>query len=188
MHLTTVPLFAELALRGWFPAWVALPLGRLAAGLIAVLDVREAGRAAVLPRVSMALVRLGIVTAVVFLLLRPAWVSEDRGTRPRPVAVLIDVSQSMDEADPRPNFLDRWRAAVAFDQAPADKTPDPSMTSMIGPNAPARPKRIEVARAALASPKLDLFNRLKRTGLLEVSTFGAHRKGQDPNDLKWLQT
>ena len=26
MHLTSVPLFAELALRGWFPWWVALPL------------------------------------------------------------------------------------------------------------------------------------------------------------------
>jgi hypothetical protein len=188
MHLTTVPLFAELALRGWFPWWVALPLWLLAAGLVAVLYVKEAGRAAVLPRVSMALVRLGIVAAVAFLLLRPAWVSEDRGTRPRPIAVLIDVSQSMDEADPRPNFLDRWRAAVAFDEAPADKTPDPSMTSQIGPNAPARPKRIEVARATLSSQKLDLLNRLKRLGMLEVSTFGAHRKGQDANDTGWLKS
>jgi hypothetical protein len=197
MHLTTASLFAEfslrglfpdLALRGWFPWWVALPLWLLAAGLVAVLYMREAGRAAVVPRVSMAVVRLLIVGTVACLLLRPACVSEERGNRARPVAVLVDVSASMNHEDPRPNFLDRWRAAVAFDQAPADKAPDPSMTGLIGPDTPARPKRIEVARAALTSPKLDLLNRLRRLGMLEVSTFGAHRKGQDPTDRNWLKT
>src|SRR5581483_12082551 len=154
-------LFAELSLRGWFPGWLALLLGLAAVAAAGVFYAREAGRIAVLPRVLMAAVRMGILLAVAFLLLRPVWVVEDRGERRRPVAVLVDVSQSMDSADPRPSTADQWRVALAFNLVePGRASLDAPVTSALSGSLPERPKRIEVARAALTNPRLNLLSRL----------------------------
>ncbi|MBY0460918.1 MAG: hypothetical protein K2V38_26660, partial [Gemmataceae bacterium] len=53
---------------------------------------------------------------------------------------------------------------------------------------PARPSRLDVARKTLTNPRLDLLNRLKKAGPLEISTFGASRTGgRDAADLGWLK-
>jgi hypothetical protein len=186
---TISTLFAELSLRGWFPGWVALVLGLAAVAAAGVFYAREAGRTAVLPRVGMAAVRMAILLLVAFLLLRPVWVNEDRGDRRRAVAVLVDVSQSMDSPDPRPSTADQWRVALAFNLVePGKAALDAPVTSAITGTLPERPKRIEVARAALTNPKFNLLPRLgSSAGPVEPATFGSQRTGRDAADAKWLR-
>jgi hypothetical protein len=187
--LATNPLFAELSLRGWFPGWVAVLLGVAAVATAGVLYAREAGRIAVLPRVLMACVRMGILIAVAFLLLRPVWVNEDRGDRRRPIAVLVDVSESMGSKDPRPSTADQWRVALAFNLVePGRASLDTPVTAALSGSLPDRPKRIEVAREALTNPKFNLLSRLgSSAGPVEPATFGSQRTGRDPVDQKWLR-
>ncbi len=186
------PLFAELSLRGWFPTWLAALLAVAAAAGVVALYLREGARTRLPAKAFLALVRVGVVVTVAFLLLRPVWVKETKGDRRRPVAVLVDVSQSMDRDDPRPNTADQWRVAIAYDLIPADKgLPSDLTTTPLAAtgNLPDRPKRIEVARAALTHPKLDLFEKLRRTaGPIEIATFGSRRTGRETADLKWLKT
>jgi hypothetical protein len=184
----TPPLFAELSLRGWFPWWLALVLGLAAAGAVVVLYAREAGRIGWAPRAGMALVRIGIVAVVAFLLLRPALVRDIHGHKPRPVALLVDVSQSMDSADPRPGHADQWRVAMAFGLLPPDRPiQDVPVTSVVTRSVPERPKRIEVAKAALLEPRLSLLPRLMQIGPIEAATFGSRRTGRDFAGGRWVQ-
>jgi hypothetical protein len=188
----TTPLFAELSLRGWFPLWLAALLGVAAAAGVVALYLREGGRTSLPAKTFLALVRVGLVVTVAFLLLRPVWVKEAKGDRRRGVAVLVDVSQSMDRDDPRPNTADQWRVAIAYDLVPADKgLPTDLTTTPLAADGrlPDRPKRIEVARAALTHPKLDLLEKLRRgVGPVEVSTFGSRRTGRETADTTWLKT
>ena len=170
--MTSFALFAELSLRGWFPWWVALPLGVVAALGVGLLYTREAGRLGALPRVYMSLIRVAIVGTVAFLLLRPVWVTETSGQKARPVAVLLDISESMNSRDPRPNPSDAAQLTHVFDSA----------------NAPAKPSRLETARAALTNSKLALLRRLSTVGPLEMATFGSRRTGRDALDPSWLET
>ena len=169
--MTSFPLFAELSLRGWFPLWLALLLGVVAALGVGLLYTREAGRIGAIPRACMALIRVAIVGTVAFLLLRPVWVTETSGNKPRPVAVFLDISQSMDSRDPRPNPGDAAQLAHVFDSAAST---------------PVKPSRLETARAALTNPKLALLRRLSAVGPLEVATFGSRRTGRDGFDSSWL--
>lgn len=173
--------------RGSFSVWWAVILGLLGGAIVVVLYAREAGRLGVLPRVGMAVVRVAIIVTVAFLLLRPVWVSEDRGEKPRPVVVLLDVSRSMDRDDPRPDPVDQGRAAIALGLVDPDRLPTPAQIATLGERLPNRPKRIDVAVAALNNPRLDLFRRLAvRSGPLEVYTFGSHRTGRSWVTTDWL--
>ncbi|MBA4188183.1 MAG: hypothetical protein C0467_09215 [Planctomycetaceae bacterium] len=178
---------SELQLRGSFPGLIAAILGTLAAVAVIVLYVRESGKIALGPRVAMAVVRTSIVVLVALLLMRPVWVSEQKRDKVRPVAVLIDVSQSMDNPDPRPSLDDQGRAAIAFGLIDADKGLPTESLSASTEKALERPKRIEVARAALTNPKIDLLKRLSKVGPLEIYTFGAARIGRDSANEDWLK-
>lgn len=182
-------LFGELQTRGWFGREWAVLLGLLAVVAVGVLYAKEIGRLGAARRLALAAVRMTTVLVVAFLLLRPVWVSELKGDRRRPVAVLIDVSQSMDSKDPRPALDDQWRAAMAFGLIDADKPfPKDPITSIVQDKLPDRPRRIEVARAAITNPKIDLINKLRSRGPLEISTFGATRTGRDAISTEWLKT
>ncbi len=189
------PLFAEMQRRGWFPTWLALLLGLAGVAAVGVLYALESGRLDAFRRIVLAGVRMTILLVVAFLLLRPVWVSESGGDRPRSIAVLIDVSESMGQKDPRPNSDDQWRAALAFDLLePGKPFPSESFDPTLEKHkvdqkkmATWPPSRIEVARAALTNPKLDLLNKLKKVGPLEVSTFGSSRGGRDSIDTAWIK-
>jgi hypothetical protein len=185
--LATVP-FATLTFRGWFPWWLALPLFLIAAAGVLVLYLFESGRVHLVWRLLLAGLRALTLGAILFLALKPTWLSETRGERPKPVAVLIDASQSMAAADPRPNFPDRWRVAVAYDLAsPTQPVPDMPSSDTLPAATPERPTRLEVATAALANPRLDLIRKIEKTGPLEVAAFGATRDGLDPREGGWLK-
>ena len=184
--LATVP-FADLTFRGWFPWRAAVPLFVLAAAGVVVLYLLESGRVMLVWRLLLAGLRAATVAVILFLALKPTWLSETRGERPKPVAVLIDASQSMAAADPRPNFPDRWRVAVAYKLAPPDQPiPDTPSSDALPAKTPEKPTRLEVAKAALGNPQLDLVNRLRKVGPLEAAAFGATRDGLDPKAADWL--
>ncbi len=182
------PLFAELQRRGWFPLWSALLLAVLAVLAVGVLYIKEARRLGLIPRLALATVRVTVVLLVAFLLMRPVWVWENTQERRRPVAVLIDVSQSMDSNDPRPNTADQWRVALAYGLIEPDKgLPIDTPPTTLGSRLPERPKRIEVAREALLNPKLGLLPGLASKGPVEFYTFGLHRTGQPSGSDDWLR-
>ncbi len=177
----------ELQTRGWFWREVALLLGLLAVVAIGVLYAREQGRLSPARRLVLAAVRMATVLVVAFLLLRPVWVTESKGEKKRTVAVLIDVSESMNQKDPRPALDDQWRVALAYGLIDADKPFPTDPTSITALKVPDRPARIDVAREALMNSKLDLFKRLRQTGPLEVYTFGAGSTGRDATATDWLK-
>jgi hypothetical protein len=186
-------LLDGLQTRGWFGRELAVLLAVLAVVAVGVLYAKEASRLGVWRRLMLAGVRMLSVVAVVFLLLRPVWVSETSGTKRRPIAVLIDVSESMNAKDPRPNPDDLRRAALAYGLIAPDKweaTRNEPITSIVprdGSKMPDRPKRIEVARQALTNTDLNLLSRLKDRGPLEVATFGATRTGRDAGATDWIK-
>src|SRR4051812_28809020 len=115
--VSALSLFGELQTRGWVAQdllyRILLALLALAAvGAVGVLYAKEVGRLGVGRRLVLAAVRVATVLVVAFLLLRPVWVTETAGSKPRPVALLIDVSQSMDSKDPRPALEDQWRGGA----------------------------------------------------------------------------
>src|SRR3954470_11732883 len=92
----------EMQARGWFPRVPAVLLGLAAVVAVGVLYAKEIGRLGVGRRLVLAGVRMATVLVVAFLLLRPVWVEEKTGDKRRPIAILIDASESMNAQDPRP--------------------------------------------------------------------------------------
>ncbi len=147
----------ELATRGWFPTWLALILGALAIVAVIVLYITESGRIGLLPRVFLVAVRTTIVAVVTFLLLRPVLVTEHHGEKRRPVSVLVDVSQSMNNQDPRSDRTDRPRRIELA--ANSLTSPQLDLVSRIDAN----------------------------VGPVEMFSFGSRRTGRDAKDLTWLK-
>lgn len=184
--LASVP-FASLTFRGWFPWWAAVCLFVFAAAGVVALYLIESRRVPLAWRLVLAGLRTALVALVLFLALKPTWLSESSGERAKPVALLFDASESMGADDPRPGFTDRWRAALAYDLVPPDQPPPDQPDSDALPAAtPDRPTRLDVAKAALTNPRLALTNELGKIGPLEVAAFGATREGLDPRDDDWL--
>ncbi|MCS7020534.1 MAG: hypothetical protein NZU63_01750 [Gemmataceae bacterium] len=182
-----VPLWAEMQRRGWFPLWLALLLGVAAAFAVARLYLRESARLRLPGRLTLALIRITLVLLIAFLLLRPAWVHRDERSRQRPIAILIDISQSMGQADARPNADDQWRIALAWGLIePGSSLPTGTPASTLTSRLPERPTRLEIVQKVLTHPKLDLLNRLSRKGPLEVYTFGTQRMARSTSQWDWL--
>ena len=181
------PLFAALAFRGWFPGWLAAFMGLLALGAVALLYWREAGNVAAWRRAVLASLRGLALLSILFLLLRPTLLTERHGTRPRPVALLVDDSQSMLTKDPRPNFVDKWRVGIAYDQIPPDrKLPDMPSSGDLPSDTIERPSRQDVAKAALNNPRLQLIEKLGQIGPLQPASFGLTRSAKDPRSTEWI--
>ena len=162
--------FGALAFRGWFPIWLAILLGVLSCLAIVLVYLREAGRIPAWRRLMLAALRALTLASILFLLLRPSLLQERRHMEPRPVAILIDDSQSMLTVDPRPDAEDQKRAAIALDQS-----------SKID-NA----TRLDLVKGVLRSPELNLLPRLREKGPLQVAEFGQRRSPIDIDQADWL--
>lgn len=184
-----MPGLAELSFRGWFPPWLAVLLATGAVLATIVLYRREAGRLPVAMRVIMAGLRCLVLAFVALLLLRPSLVYDRTQEVPRAVALLLDDSQSMQSRDPRSNFADQYRAAIAFGLVPHDsRIPANPSASDLPEGLPDRPSRLDIMRKLLEHPKLMLFDRLERVGPVQPSTFGTRRLSRDPRDRAWLDS
>ena len=181
------PLFADLALRGWFPLWLAVTLGVVATAGTVFLYLNESGRLPLWRRLLLAITRIGILGSVLFLALRPTIIRQRTDDRPRPVALLVDESQSMQTRDPRNNLAERWRVGVAFDKRPVDQ-PIPSNGSAgdLGPDVPEKPSRTDLVKAVLTHPKLHIIDKLKNIGPIQPSGFGGRRVAKDGRDQSWV--
>jgi hypothetical protein len=187
--LSAILQYFVLRFFGASPAWILLFSGLLYAVALAAIIAINGGKM-LLPRASLAGIRVAIVAVVAFLLVRPVWVEEKKGERRRPVALLVDVSQSMNSKDPRPGNSDQWRVAIAFDLAPPDKgIPENQIVSAATEgNLPDKPSRIDVARSALLNPRLRLLDEIRsHAGPIEPSTFGTNRIGREALDTTWLK-
>lgn len=183
------PLFADLALRGWFPLWLAVTLGIASAIGIALLYFKESGRLPVFTRIFLAASRIAILGTVLFLVLRPTIVRQRTDDRPRPVVLLVDESQSMQTRDPRNNFAERWRVGMAFNHVPGDKAiPTNGSVGDIPADVPEKPSRTELVKAALIHPRWKLIDRLKDLGPLQPAGFGGRRIAKDARDAKWVES
>jgi hypothetical protein len=178
-----------LEARGSFPEWLAWLLGLAAIAAIVMLYVKEAGRLGVPTRIALATVRVSVVVLVAILLRRPVWASEQEERKPRPIGILVDVSQSMDHKDPRPNAADQGRVAIATGLSePNLGLPDVETLASFGDKLLDRPKRIEVAAATLTNARIGLFARLGALGPLEVYTFGSRRTGRNAIPETWIKS
>ncbi len=181
------PFDFTLTLRGWFPAWLAALLGVLAVAAVVMVYLRESGRLPTWRRLLLAGLRAVTLSSLLFLLLKPTLLWESREDRPRAVAVLADDSQSMTTREARATYADRWRLAVAFDRVPADK-PVPELASAgdLPADLPESPSRLDIVKATLSNPRLNLIERLRAVGPVQASAFGAARSARDGRDGQWV--
>ncbi len=183
-----IPLFGELAFRGWFPGWLAIVFGLVTIISIVLLYRREAGRVSMGARAVMALLRTATIATILFLLMRPSWLSVTHGELPRPIALLIDDTQSMNTTDPRLNFPDKWRVAVAMNLVPPGKAiPENPSAGDLPEKTPEKPSRIQLIQSVLRNPSLDLLKKLETVGPLQPSTFGLKRSARDARDFSWIE-
>lgn len=185
-YMAWIPFLENITARGWFSPILAIVFAVLGIGIVIALYVYESGRVALPARIALAALRTCIIAVVAFLLVRPVWVHDLTGSKKRPIAVMIDTSQSMNRDDPRPSIEDQWRAAIAFGQVPADKKmPEMPTSADIPSNLPNQPTRLAVAKAAMEN--LRLLDRLRDAGPLDPATFDGSRTGRAANDLSWLR-
>ena len=180
------PMFASLALRGWFPLWLAIPLALAAGSGVLVLYILEAKRVLLPVRLSLAGIRLAILWGILFLVLRPTWMLETRGERERPIALLVDDSQSMATADTRSNPQDRFRTAIAFGLV-APESPLPT-SGEYPSGTPEKPTRLDMAKQVLTNKQLNLAQKLAKSGPLQAMAFGSTRTNKDYRDPNWTNT
>jgi uncharacterized membrane protein len=182
-------MLAELAFRGWFPVWLAAMFGIAAIAGAVWMYRREAGRVSPRVRLGLAALRAMLFALLAFLLLRPTLHYDRREERPRPIALLVDDSQSMTTRDVRRNFADQFRAALAFDTVPFDKSmPMAPSAGDIPAATPEKPSRLEVVQALLKHSKLRLLEKLAEKGPVQPSAVGLRRMGLDGKTPAWIDT
>jgi hypothetical protein len=145
----------------------------LAAGVVFLYSL-ERGRIGLVRRGLLVLLRFSLLALLLFLLLRPVLVAEFKGERPRPVALLLDSSQSMTLPDRRLAPADRKRVAIAYGLLPADtEVKDDATMSDIPAETPDDPSRLDVVKAVLGDRQRDLLGKLQVRGPVRPYFFGG---------------
>lgn len=155
-----------------------LPLG-LALGLLLLLSAaavwcyaREPARLRRGRRVLLAGLRLTLLSLLVLLLLRPVLLIQWQGWRPRPIVLLLDNSQSMQQRDRRLTLEERLRVALAYGLVPPGTRPAGTRMPALPADLPAQPSRLELVKAVLADRQRQWLPRLQARGPLRACLFG----------------
>jgi hypothetical protein len=176
-------LFADLVSRGTFPLWLAILLMVVAVGVSFALYFSESLKLATPRRIALALLRSLLLIAIIWLIRKPVWVRDVTLDKTRPVAVLIDNSQSMTLKDPRLHSEDRNRVAIARDQL----APNASIDGASNTSENELPSRLEVVQEVFKNPRLDLNNQLRTRGPLQPFLFGTRVRGF-ADDNSWVKS
>jgi hypothetical protein len=115
--------------------------------------------------------RLIFFALVLGLLMRPILALTVEGSIRRSLVFLIDDSSSMQIKDPRLDLADQKRAAMARNLLDPAKGLNQNLDRSRG-GQPEHVSRVEVVKAALKNPRLDLLPRLERDFDLDPFTFG----------------
>jgi hypothetical protein len=170
--------FPDVVFRGGLSMWIAYSL--IGLGVVAVIAVyfRESMKLHPALRILMALLRGAAIASIILLLCKPVIVSHEAATRPRPVALLVDNSQSMRQRDPRTADADIVRNGIARNLfAPEhDLTLSAGESDMI-PENERTPTRADVAMAVFRNPRLNLRDELRAKGPLQEYLFGSQLHG-----------
>jgi len=167
-----------LAMRGGMPGWLLVLLLLAAVGAALVAYRSERGDLPRERRLTLAVLRGAALALLVALIARPTIIGEAHGQRPRGVALLVDNSASLKQADRRGSPADLARVAAVRGQPPHDDLPDPQSASREDAG---HPSRAELVRAALGNPQLDLLRGLEAAGPLRAYLFGARARRVTPD-------
>ncbi len=170
----TMPLVTEwqLQFRSWnWIGWIMLLATVL--GVLAFLSYRRAGRhVSTLPRYTLAAIRTLFLFLLLSLLLRPVLRFTLEGSVRRAMLVLVDNSQSMVTPEKRLELPDLKRAAIVKGVLDVTKGLDqPAGVEQLKQFESVT--RLDLMKAALTNPKLDLLNRLSKDYDLRPFTFGS---------------
>jgi hypothetical protein len=162
-----------VALRGGLPLWAVGALAVAAALAAAAVYRRERADLPGRTRWLLAGLRAAALAVLVALIARPAVVAEAQGRRPRPVAVLVDNSASLRQADRRSNPADLLRVAIALGQAPPDADPDGEQWQSAAREELAQTPRLELVKSVLNSSRIDLIGRLEKQNAVKAYLVGS---------------
>ena len=130
------------------------------------------------------MLRTALIGLVLVLLLRPVLLAEFNGNRPRSVVLLIDDTQSMTQADRRVSDHDHLRVAIAKDLIPptspiTDSAPLAKLSAADLVDLP----RMDLVKAVLKNPRLDLPASLRAKGPLHTFLFDHHLVSPEGDNL-----
>lgn len=158
----------KLAFHGYNPAWVIL--GALVLIVLTFwLYKRSAQHVSFSRRFTLSLLRSAFLVLVLGLLLRPVLsITFEQSVR-RTLLVLLDNSSSMSQIkDQRTETDDLKRAAIAENRL----DPAKGLAQPLDPaTASSNPPRLDLVKAALKNPRLDLYPRLARDYDIEAYAF-----------------
>lgn len=120
----------------------------------------------------MVLFRILALTLILLLLARLSLVLEFGGARPRPLAILLDHSQSMTQADRRLSDEDKLRVALALERLPIN-TPMTRPLPALPSDVPAEPDRFTLLKGILENKHLNLLDGLRTKAPLRIYAFGG---------------
>jgi hypothetical protein len=121
-------------------------------------------------RVLLGVVRAVVLCIVIVLLFEPAVAAEMRVKLPRTMLVLLDVSASMNDQDPRRSVADVHEAAVGTGAMPYGS--DPAQMSEEVRQKSSTISRIDLAHGLLDKASVSLLPELSRNHSLRCFTFG----------------
>lgn len=161
---------AELRFRGGLGVWWMVLLGVCLVALTIGLYRRTAGELAPRRRYVLTVLRCGFLLGLVIVLMKPVLQFTIEGSIRRAMLVLVDDSASMKIADERTDD-DLKRAAMAQDVMDATRGLEQDLAGTAG--AAQKPARIDLVRAMLGNPKVNLLPRLADSFDLRPYRFGS---------------
>lgn len=153
--------------HGDVPAWLVFLVAVGLVGITFWLYRRTAQYITPGRRYTLAALRAGFLCLLLLLTLHPVLSITVAGAMRQTMVVLIDTSGSMGLEELRSEAADQQRAAIAQGQL----EPTKGLKQEFKARPQERTPRLELARAALKNPKLDLVNRLENTYELAPMTF-----------------
>ncbi len=167
-----------LAFRGLFPVWLGITLFVIFSAGVLALYITERGKFSWVGRIGLAGVRMLFLALLLFLLIRPSLRVQFEIVTPRPIPVLVDVSDSMTYADLRQTDQDKELALWALGVRPGDKNYEKELKDFKSAS------RLELVRSSLEGSRGKYLDDLQTKGPVQPYLFGSHLRGAGPQDVK----
>lgn len=145
---------------------------------------REAIKLTPVRRWQLIALRIFTFSLILFLILKPVLNAEFSEKKSKPIWLLLDNTGSMTSKDTRLNPNDQSRVAIAYDKVKPN-TPLNSAGSF-GELSEPKPTRLDLVKAVLNNPRLNLIKELEEKGPLQGYLLGLRSRGVDVDDTKAL--